>query len=81
MNQLLTPEDSKRVADALIAEIRAVSERAQISAKYTLPDSVERSIKSAIQNSLGYSQFANVQGFQLFLADVKAAIYKALKQN
>ena len=74
MSQLLTPEDSKRVADAAIREIQTISAHVQREVKFTLPNSVERGICTGIQSSLGYSQYGKTQAFQAFLADVKAII-------
>lgn len=77
---MLTPEDSKRVADALIREIQNVSTQLQNSAKYTLPDKVKQGIVTAIQQTLGYSQLSGVQDFQRLLRDIAADVKAALKR-
>lgn len=77
---MLSPEDSKRVADALIREIQTVSDQIQTSVRYGIPNAFERGVKDAVQNSLGYKSHSPAQGFQLFLCDVKTALAEALKR-
>ncbi len=69
MNQLLTPEDSKRVADVLIAEIKNIS------------PAVRAGITTGMKDVLGYEYSQSTQPFQRAVWEVKTAIIDALKRK
>ena len=67
---MLTPEDSKRVADAMITEIRDTG----ISLRTTLP----KALSGAILTSLGYSYHTGSSPLERAIYELKQAALAAL---
>lgn len=76
MNNLLTPEDSKRVADAIIHMLRKPSDYSHES----LGELISRSVKSGVETAIKDSLFTGFSGNNLGNKIVEI-VYAALKHE